>query len=231
MSVGAISGKPQKGLKYTLQMNVLNFVFDSLSIWRDLPERRPKHAENDLNSQLSKFLTDRAITHGLPYFFHHEQPQEVQGITRSIDIAAIPASLTSAKLFGSVTDSTIVVIEAKRLPAPRKERQREYISGLEKISGGIQRFKLMKHGSEHSIAGIVGYIQKENSQFFFDEINSWVCDLCKKPSPDGLSWSEEEKLNRLIILPNKTARSISTHGRISASPITLHHLWVEMNLS
>ena len=94
-----------------------------------------------------------------------------------------------------------MVIEAKRLPAPTSDREREYVTGKDKSSGratgGIQRFKLGLHGAGNEIAAIVEYVQKHSVQTWFGQINQWISDLATSNGKDGCVWSNAEKLQEL----------------------------------
>ena len=85
-------------------------------------------------------------------------------------------------------------IEVKRLTNLGVARQKEYVIGRMgkekyKESGGIERFKKGIHGSKLKFAGMIGYIQKEDFDYWFAEVNSWISDLINE---NGTFWKEEE---------------------------------------
>ena len=52
-----------------------------------------------------------------------------------------------------------LVIEGKRLPAPTSDREKEYVTGFDRITGTLQRFKLGLHGGRLDIGAMVAYVQ------------------------------------------------------------------------
>jgi hypothetical protein len=122
------------------------------------------------------------------------------------------------------------------LPAPLpKEREKEYVTGtkLNKISGGIQRFKLGLHGAKHNLAAMIGYIQ-DSSHDWCSTINKWISELVENPIGDGNTWENNEKLK--IIEEDKTigiAKYQSIHNRtgdVVNNEIEIHHLWITMDI-
>jgi hypothetical protein len=135
-SVGRITAGPADGC---LVATTMEFVWNSLASWRDHPDRPSEVAEEALNAQLSMFLSAKASQEFPMVQFHHEQRQ-TQG--RRVDMAAHPTSPviicgTYFSIFRPIT-----LMEGKRIPPPEKAREKEYVTGGEKQSGGIQRFKL-----------------------------------------------------------------------------------------
>lgn len=209
-------GLPLPALKDEGIRTVLDFVYNHLEKWKDDPIRPAKISEEDLNNQLCRFLNVKANEAECLFFFHHEAPQ---GMKRKIDISAV--------FYSSYYDDR-VVFEAKRLPAPSKKREREYVTGASKISGGIQRFKTGAHGRAHDVAAIIGYIQKEDALSFYKKINLWISEESTKPKTP-LMWKAEECLTDFCCDTKHTARSISTHCREGQCPILLHHFWILMS--
>ena len=203
------------------------FVYNQLPLWRDDKNRRNESSEELLNSQLCKFL-DLAARHSEEAFlFHNEEHQDMR---RRIDISAYPDSeLLPPDLYASPCDDTITVFEAKRLPAPTHEREKEYVlSTGDTVGGGIQRFKLGFHGAKHDAVAMVGYIQKYDSNTYFLLINQWLRELAGTIAGKVL-WLATEQLKRLDNdTAKKTLHAVSTHSRENDHPVTIHHLWVEL---
>jgi hypothetical protein len=218
-------GKTPFGSRQMIELSVVNFVFSHLAAWRDDPYRPSETAETKLSARLSVYLDDASRHEGYPFLFQREQPQ---GGRRDVDIVANPdRELVATGYFNSRYDE-IVVFEAKRLPAPDVKRQREYVTGgIDEMSGGIQRFKACVHGSGHSTAAMIGYIQKNIPSFFYNEINAWILELCDCPA-DSVPWTREELLDDFTERPDGTARAFSVHQRVQSGPIAMHHLWVVM---
>lgn len=234
--MGRGMGKITKGLKSgQLQSKTIDFIFTNLPGWRDDRDRPVADSENDLNASLCKFLQVQASDRfSMVQFFH----QERQGTRHSVDFSASPTSSTEfgGRLY-TIYDS-LLLIEGKRLPAPAKSRKMEYVTGgtdsegRPVFSGGIQRFKLGRHGADHKVAVILGYIQKQSPAYWHSRINDWVSELAGKGSPDGCKWTVADKLKSQQLDRRKsTARSQSLHKREpvhGGGKILIHHLWVQM---
>jgi hypothetical protein len=72
----------------------------------------------------------------------------------------------------------ILRIEAKRLPTLGTNRQKEYISKYQenKEQGGIARHKTGAHGSTHLKAMMIGYVQKEDFDYWISNVNNWISE-------------------------------------------------------
>jgi hypothetical protein len=165
-------------------------------------------------------------------FFHHEEKQTG---TRRVDLSASP---TEDRFVGA-TFYTIydpfLVLEGKRLPPPKNGsgREREYVTGGEAKSGGIQRFKLGLHGAKHEIAVVIGYVQADTPAEWHGRINGWIRELEGALQTDGTQWSATDRLSDFREYNSKRiATALSKHlrsGDIICSPnIAIHHLWVRM---
>ncbi len=124
----------------------------------------------------------------------------------------------------------ILVIEAKRLPTPGTNREKEYIEGN---LGGIERFKKEVHSQEIStnLALMIGYIQEENANHWHTNINEWINKQIEKSSNPEISWLDED---RLIIDIDFTSNKVITkynslHSRIKLEKIKLNHYWIDLN--
>ncbi|MGE4538969.1 MAG: hypothetical protein AB7D37_18025 [Desulfovibrio sp.] len=216
-------GKPSAELKKELVRSIMNFIYQKLPSWRDDIQRTHQDAEKRLNAQLCTYLSVQSRNEELPYIFDLD---EFQTGERQIDIAVKPMNALFFAYGYSSIYQAITVIEAKRLPAPSKTREKEYIEG-EKLSGGIQRYKLMLHGAKHSCAGMIGYVQKDSLQFYHKLINKWIDELSTMKSDN---WSSDEKLHPLVVDSGLgRSRTESSHIRMDGSIICLYHLWIEMN--
>lgn len=226
------SGQITSGIvQKTLSHKTINFVCSQLPAWRDDPERRSEDSEDKLNLQLCKFLDCRARNEFPMVRFDHE---EYQFRDRRVDLSASPvqAIILDAKLYTKY--DPILVLECKRLPAPSKEREKEYVTGTnEKKSGGIQRFKLGLHGADLEIVVIVGYLQKRTARYWHNEINSWILELTSGKINDGCVWDNDETLEILDEdMPKGLTSYRSVHVRTGSqisTKIVIHHLWVTMS--
>lgn len=163
--------------------------------------------------------------------FHHEEKQTQ---VRRVDISA---GLSEGGFIGSTyysIDDPFVVIEGKRLPAPGgKSRQREYVTGGDAKTGGIQRFKLGLHGAQFEMAAMVGYVQKGKLGFWHKRVNQWICDLSGGLHLGEERWSAKEQLSEFDEpSTGRTSMSVSSHsrtGKTKTPKIRLRHFWVEMS--
>ncbi len=122
-------------------------------------------------------------------------------------------------------------MEGKRLPVPAKVREQEYVTGGEKITGGLQRFKLGLHGGDLDIGAMIAYVQDGDLAGWVDIINGWIKALHGTDYAEGCKWSHDESLDSYRAdEKDLTACCWSMVSRTSASTsqIQIHHLWVCM---
>jgi hypothetical protein len=226
----ASNGRVTKGVRRnTLAEQTLHFVQTELPNWRDDPERESETSEERLNAQLCKYLNVTASERFPMIYFHHEEKQTAN---RRVDFSALPRKAQFVGDQHCTKYIPFIVFEGKRLPAPRRNREREYVTGGKAKSGGIQRFKLSLHGDKHNLAAIVGYIQEGEPNDWFKNINLWIRGLEGAVGFDGENWFRTECLERFT--SDKTmgvAQVWSSHARIGnaiTGNIRLRHLWVKM---
>lgn len=226
--------KITSGIKFqTFQLKIIDFVYQQLPTWQDDPDRPNEQSEDKLNLQLCKFLDAHARNDFPMIRFDHE---EYQTGRRRVDMSASSAKsiFFEAKLY-TIYDP-VLVLEGKRLPAPSSSREKEYVTGPnpEKISGGIQRFKLGFHGAKHNLAAMIGYIQDRFECDWHATINGWISELVSNPIGDGCVWTADETLKAFERDASRgiySYRSIhSRTGDLLNNEIELHHLWVTMNV-
>lgn len=222
-------GRITEGPTTSLVDRTLEFVSSELAAWRDDPGRPPEDAEERLNAQLCKYLNVAASSRFPMVFFHHEEKQTG---SRRVDMSALPKSgIVLGLTYHSIYDP-FLVFEGKRLPAPSSDREREYVTGGTKKSGGIQRFKLGLHGARLTTAAIVGYVQSGNLREWLSKINGWIGNEVEIKEASGEDWSFEEQLFDFKEDASlRAAVSSSAHPRdkSAVSPeIQLRHFWVAM---
>lgn len=209
----------------TLVERTIGFLWDSLLPWRDDPEREYVEGEEDLNAQFQNFIQVRARDLFPMIHFQHEQRQTER---RRVDIAAKPTKATTIDGITYTKYQPFLVIEGKRLPAPSKDREQEYVTGGAKRSGGIQRFKLGLHGKDHTTAIIVGYVQRQNARHWYSQVNSWISDLAKV---EPQQWGADEMLAEFATADKGSrSRAVSNHIRSETNiiaPIRLFHFWIQ----
>lgn len=230
---GASSGRLTKGLQRdTLNEQTLRFVQAELPGWRDDPERAVEASEERLNAELCKYLNVAASERFAMVHFHHEEKQTAN---RRVDFSALPRKAQFVGERFCTKYDPIIVFEGKRLPPPRNDRsrEREYVTGGEAKSGGIQRFKLGLHGADQSVAAMVGYIQVGEGSDWLKRINGWIRDLESTLGFDGEKWSTTEQLGEFSSDKRiGVAVAWSLHSRVGGAisrNIRIRHLWVSMS--
>ena len=117
---------------------------------------------------------------------------------RKVDVSALPTTHQFVgETYHTIYDP-ILVFEGKRLPAPSRGREREYVTGGLEKSGGIQRFKLSLHGARQNIAVLVGYVQKGTLQEWHNQINDWIRELATSAVPSEETWFTGEQLTAFV---------------------------------
>lgn len=115
--------------------------------------------------------------------------------------------------------------------APSKDREREYVTGGNKKSGGIQRFKLGLHGAHQEQAAILAYIQSGLPDAWLTQVNAWIDAETTTPSASGERWTSDEKLiNFAEDSVRRTGQASSEHARDNSisDKILIKHLWIVM---
>jgi hypothetical protein len=217
------SGRLTKGvLPDALRTETIKFVQEQISSWRDDTRRKRVTAEPALNAQLCKYLNSQA-SNKLPVVqFHHEEQQSGR---RYVDI--------SAARYPDIYDP-FLVLEGKRLPAPERRREREYLfDNSDKLGGGVQRFKLGLHGASLEMAAMVGYVQNGTLPSWLKKINKWIGEAAKQGSSSGhCTWERSDFLKETDSNPGaRTVRHESSHsrsGEVKGKQIRLVHIWVDM---
>lgn len=128
---------------------------------------------------------------------------------------------------GKSTQS-IFSVESKRLPAPTKDREKEYVigtinknTGKKRKNGGIERYKLEIHGKGLPECGLIGFIENENYIHWKSRINNWIIDLATKEQ----LWKEDEILTERE--QNKDYIYLLSHAHsINSRDLLLHHIWI-----
>lgn len=211
-------------VQVSLIEQTIEFVWKCLVPWRNDPERPFTEGEEELNAQLHNFLQSCANEIFPMVLFQHEQRQEGR---RRVDLSAKPVKMTHIEGVTYTKYQPIIVMEGKRLPAPTRTREREYVTGEDKISGGIQRFKLGLHGKDHAVAIILGYLQQGKLSDWHPRINEWISDLAKA-QPE--SWADHEALVDFSHShKGQKSRALSVHprcGGCKTSEIQILHFWV-----
>tara|TARA_Y100000310_G_C20694935_1_gene824949 strand:- start:3055 stop:3750 length:696 start_codon:yes stop_codon:yes gene_type:complete len=184
--------------------------------------------ENHLTNELCKSL-GFLLPSDSPFYFHHQNIESSSENT-STDFAAFGtfayAHLTQQK----GKNFPLVKFEAKRLNSTMpKKREKEYVLGeyvagkLTKNSGGIERFKNLRHGKNDYNACIIGYVQTDSFEYWVNKINSWIAEEISNPHDSTLIWDDSDILQSDQI--GRVNGYLSTPKRRNRPPLTMRHLW------
>ncbi|MFH1302979.1 MAG: hypothetical protein ABIK07_18115 [Planctomycetota bacterium] len=212
----------------TLIDRTIQFVYAQLPHWRDDPDRSTVESEERLNLQLCKYMNVIA-RHEFPMVYFNSE--EHQGRHHKVDISATPDKVIEIHTNRYTKYDSFLVLEGKRLPTPGSGRTREYVTGGESRSGGIQRFRLGLHGNLLETAAMIGYIQSDTAKTWHTRVNNWVDEESVFATDTTCSWSASDGLSTLNVNKGtRTAFCSSSHQRMAGvtNQISLHHLWVEM---
>lgn len=118
----------------------------------------------------------------------------------------------------------IFFVEAKRLPKPNTSDKEEYVIGKHTSSGnpcgGIQRYKLLRHGDINiPYNGMIGYIENKS-------VDEWVTIVNKK-----ISQEYPQDIPLTTISDQHQNEYTSQHNYIdSKGSFTMYHFWIDLNI-
>jgi len=187
-------------------------------------------SEKALTDKLCKFLNRNSGAY--PFYFHHENVENhASGSSPQIDIGTVSNSerlLIGDRSYGEF--DSFFSIEAKRLPTPGHNREKEYVIGHNKPNGGIERFKKRIHGKDLKYAAIIGYIQKNDANHWFLKINDWIGELI---TSEPELWTENDKLvkNQSKSIGLNKFSSENSREKIDGHEdiISLFHFWINLS--
>ena len=122
----------------------------------------------------------------------------------------------------NISTASLFSVECKRLPSPEKSREKEYVIG-EKNNGGIERYKTEKHGKGLSECGLLGFVEKENFNYWSTKINNWISDL----ATTNKVWRKDEVLSEIESDIEFCVLKSITHR--NEDDVNLTHLWISIN--
>jgi hypothetical protein len=204
--------------------NLLTFIEEIMPLFqieKYVFIKRPN--EKQLNNALFDYLTKTAKRFDCEFYFNPNQPNDINNA--NVDFGIINTEIENNNPF--------FTIECKRLPAPKKNkndisRENEYVIGGK--GGGIERFKLNKHGIDREgrplkINAMIGYIEENNFEFWHSAINNWITHQ----KTNSINWSSDSTLDKQYF--KKIAKLFSKHNRIDNSIVEFHHFWIIINYS
>lgn len=181
--------------------------------------------EDGLNSKLTRFITNAVDQEN--FFANRESMEdERRGNSAATDIGIY----LKVNPDSGIDPPRITAFEGKRLSTKLpKKRRCEYVIGHEEKGkhvpyGGIERFKRDIHGKNLNHAGMIGYLQNETAEIWYDKINTWIRELCSQSSEPR--WSEKEQLR-----PKKNNGPVTEYESVvkrTNDELQMTHLWINL---
>lgn len=205
---------------------VWSYLADCLAeVARIASARDPGLAETRLTSMLFDKLHARR---GDRPFYFHKEPGEPTG-RFSTDVDVRPRHGEVFRIEGRLyqAEQRFLALEAKRLPAPVKGREREYLQG---DLGGVERFKAGKHGQGLEMTGLLGYVQRCSAGFWLDQVNAWVEALISSGPHPTVTWDEQD---RLVAEDHQWPSGVTSYRSAPLRTsdrrrLSMRHMWVEL---
>lgn len=172
--------------------------------------------EDGITSKLEIYLQRQARAAEEVFMFQFQYPEA--GSRRTTDMSVIYAAPFAS------TES-IFAIEAKRLPTPGSGREREYVQGN---LGAMERFKRNQHGKHLQNSAILGYVEKEDFDFWYKQICEWINELIKSNADSTITWNNGDLLSFITAVSNMSHYH-STNARNNSTDIHLSHYWLYLN--
>ena len=191
----------------------------------------PPHFKKALvNKKLSKPLNENKLTQILVEQINallKEKNSPINAQTQYIDVFFGARGITDFYFYPlelGKTQIPLFVVESKRLPNPNGQaNEREYVIG-QKQNGGIERFKLEKHGKGMTQAGMIGFLEEGNPNHWKNKINEWIHSLSQE---NDTIWNDDEQL--ISEEENKDYSYLTSIARkISNEVMELNHIWIEI---
>lgn len=188
--------------------------------------------ENYLTNELCKSLDFRKPGE-LPFSFHHQNIEDGKENT-STDFAVFGTYAYAQSIQQQGREFPLVKFEAKRLSSTLpKKREREYVLGdyekdrQLKNSGGIERFKNLRHGQDVNHASIIGYVQTDSFAHWEEKINGWIREEIAKPHDSTLIWDNNDCLSASWS-GTRVCSFQSNPKRKGIPELNMRHLWINL---
>lgn len=221
----SLSNIPNPSIKKgTIKEKLIKFLEETLYKFQEQFKGEINSSEEHLNEQLGKTLS--YFSKSQAFIFQAETKQkQPKGIDRRVDIG----------VFKHFSDpNPFFTIEAKRLTTSiPKNREKEYVVGNDsaKLSGGIERFKHNVHGVNLDHSAIIGYVQNEDSLYWYNTINYWIQELIDGKIKSSLNWISDDLLNNTCGFTDlRLAKSTSESEKINQRKINLNHYFINLCL-
>lgn len=230
LEIKGSSGKLTIGVERDQSIKaVIDFVRERFKEFSSLEDNMSAMNEKGLSQKLVIFLNRKAKN--FPFFFHSEFLEDVNsGISPQVDIGTLMHDekiIISDRDYGA--DDSFFSIEAKRLPTVGTNREKEYVVGIDRPCGGMERFKNGVHGSRIKHSALVGFVQKENFDHWFIKINEWIVELANDRKMK--LWSKNDQIKKVNFKSHNVAELNSKNLRIVGSKkdeIEILHFWINL---
>jgi hypothetical protein len=228
----ASSGNLSAGIETDSSIKaVIAFIKEHFNLFAEKNKGATDLNEKGLSQKLCIFLNRNVNQH--PFFFHSDFMEDIEsGTSPQVDIGTLSNSerISIADREYGENDS-FFSIEAKRLPTPGTNREKEYVIGHNAPKGGIERFKKGIHGPKLKYGAIIGYVQENNFDHWFLTINSWIEELVVNGT-DGV-WAMDDKIQKVEFDSSSICVELfSEHSRHikgkESDKIQLYHFWVNL---
>ena len=140
--------------------------------------------------------------------------------TKRVDIAFVSSEQGSLK-------KKLYTVDAKRLPTGTGQREQEYIYGFKdkRPTGGVQRFKTGDHGLGLSKSALLGYVEKNNFNYWYETINAWIVG---KSLELPVEWKNDEQLRDLDVNSDQIYSVCRSVAHRRSDSVDLFHLWIKI---
>ncbi len=175
-------------------------------------------SEDDITLAMSYYLDDKSEQSASPFKFINQAKRADIGVYMG-------------RRYISSNVRRFCWIEAKRLPTPnntnRDKREYVFVDHSQKQitgNGGIERFKLNKHGEGLPVAIMFGYIQSNTFEYWEEKINQWL-----QFYSSIVPCNADERLIRIAKKPNRFQSSHIRYdykSRQKMKDITIYHFWI-----
>ncbi len=195
---------------------ILQSIYDSYSPFLTAISNHPNKNLSSEKALVQEFVIQNDIQlrkHINSLRIEKEYTDNFYGTRGIPDFAYLP-------LEEGISHEPLFIVEAKILPAPDNitVREKEYVIGHNK-NGGIERFKIAKHGVGVNLCGLIGFIKDDRTaNDWIRKINSWIIEKC---NDEPLFWSSEETLQEA---PN--SKDIVSLAKRESDSIVLYHFFV-----
>ncbi|WP_147677294.1 hypothetical protein [Algibacter pacificus] len=218
-----ISNIPNPSIKKgTITRKLIEFIEEVLIKFQHQFKGKIDFSEEELNQNLVNTFT--YFSKNSPFLFQQEVIQkQKKGQNRKVDIGVFCHYKDTSPFF---------TIEAKRLTTTLpNSREKEYVIGNDpsKLSGGVERFKHNIHGVDLLNSAIVGYVQRENSVYWFDKVNNWINQLITGNLQSVLKWNTNDLLvNYCKFKDLRVSKFSSKNIKSNSTTITLNHYFIDL---